>query len=97
MRTIAIKVPEGVHATLTLLAKIGKRPLVEELRQAVDAHIERRSAEVDIKDEASKVLAQIDADAASKREAIQALLGPKPETGEPEQKRGKRTRPAGDG
>jgi hypothetical protein len=74
VRTIAIKVEDEVHQQLTLLAQLSERPLVDELREAVDAHIARRSAEVDLTAQAQAALEEIDREAANRRQAIEALL-----------------------
>lgn len=74
MRTIAIRVEDELHSVLTLLAKLSGRPLVEEIREAIDEHISRKRSEVDLKAEAEKALAEIDKDAAARRSAIASLL-----------------------
>lgn len=78
MRTIAIKVEDEVHQQLTLLAQLSERPLVDELREAIDAHIARRSDEVDLTAQAQAALEEIDREAASRRQAIEVLLTKRP-------------------
>lgn len=74
MRTIAIRVEDELHSQLTLLAQLSERPLVDEVKEAIDVHIARRSSEVDLTAQAKKTLAEIDRSAAAKRKAIEALL-----------------------
>lgn len=74
MRTIAIRVEDELHEVLTLLARLSGRPLVDELREAIDSHIARRRSEVDLTASAEQALAEIDRDATTRRKAIQALL-----------------------
>lgn len=74
MRTIAIRVEDELHEQLTLLARIAERPLVDEIREAIDEHIVRKGKTVDLAAQAHKALEQIDADAASRRKAIESLL-----------------------
>ena len=74
MRTIAIRVEDELHEQLTLLARLAGRPLVEEIREAVDEHIARKGNQVDLTAQAEKALAEIDRDAANRRKAIESLL-----------------------
>ncbi len=74
VRTVAIKVEDATHQVLTLLAQLGGRPLVDELREAIDSHIARRGSEVDLTAQAKLALAEIDRDANTRRKAIEALL-----------------------
>lgn len=74
MRTIAIRVEDELHEQLTLLARLAGRPLVDEIREAVEEHIAHKGKTVDLTAQAHKALEQIDADAASRRKAIESLL-----------------------
>lgn len=74
MRTIAIRVEDELHEVLTLLAKLGGRPLVEEVREAIDAHIARKRSETDLTAQAEAALEEIDKETATRRKAIHALL-----------------------
>lgn len=74
MRTIAIRVEEELHTQLTLLAQLAGRPLVEEIREAIDEHLARKGNDVDLSAQAKSALEEIDRDAASRRNAIEALL-----------------------
>lgn len=75
MRTIAIRVEDELHSQLTLLAQLSERSLVDEVREAIDAHITRRSSEVDLTAQAQAALEEIDRQVAARRQAIEALLG----------------------
>ncbi|MHB8512429.1 MAG: hypothetical protein ACYDCC_09625 [Actinomycetota bacterium] len=81
LRTVALKVPSPVHAQLTLLAQLQGRPLVEEIREAIDEHIARRGADVDLSAQAQTALDAIDAEAAQRRAAIESLLKRSPSKG----------------
>jgi len=93
MRTIAIRVEDELHSVLTLLAQLSGRPLVEEIREAVDAHIARKRSEVDLSAQAEKALVEIDKESAARRKAIESLIAGKAEQ---EPKRTKRGRSGGD-
>jgi len=73
-RTIAIRVEPAFYETLRLLAQLRGHTLTDELREALNEHIARKSKEVDLSAEAKKALDAIDADAATRRSAIQSLL-----------------------
>ena len=75
LRTVAVRVSDELHSQLTLLAKLSQRPLVEEVLEAINEHLARRLSEVDLREEVEKALAQIDAEAGTRRKAIQSLLG----------------------
>jgi predicted DNA-binding protein len=96
MRTIAIRCEDELHSVLTLLAQLSGRPLVEEIREALDAHISRKRSEVDLTAQAEKALAEIDRDTVARRAAIESLLEGKQAGGEAGPKRRKGGRPAGD-
>lgn len=84
MRTIALRVEDELHEVLTLLARLSGRPLVDELREAIDSHIARRRSEVDLTASAEQALAEIDKDAATRRKAIQGLLSGEAKAARPE-------------
>ncbi len=74
MRTIALRVEDELHEQLTLLARLAGRPLVDELREAIDDHLTRKGNEVDLTAQAEQALVEIDQEAASRRKAIESLL-----------------------
>ncbi len=91
MRTMAIRVEDELHAQLTLLAQLDGVPLVEEIRQAIDDHIARKRSAPDFADRAQAVLAEIDQEAAARRDAIASLFGTTgSETAEPSERPSRR-------
>lgn len=75
MRTIAIRVEDELHEQLTLLSRLAGRPLSDELREALDTHIERKRSEVDLTEQAQLALDEIERNADQRRKAIKSLLG----------------------
>lgn len=73
-KTLAIRLDNTTHAQLTLLAQLDGVPLIEEIRQAVTSHIERKQAESDFAARAQAALDDIDREAAARRDAIHALF-----------------------
>ncbi len=74
MRTIAIRVEDEYHEVLTLLAKLSGRPLVEEVKEALDDHVARKRSETDLSAQAQVALDEIDKETAARRKALQGLL-----------------------
>lgn len=75
MRTLAIKLEDELHAALGMLAKLEGLTLTDALRQAIDQWIDERSNNPELQARAAVVLADIDQEAATRRGAIEALLG----------------------
>ena len=75
MRTLAIKLEEELHAQLGMIAKLEGLTLTDALRQAIDQWIDERRNNPELQARAAAVLADIDAEAATRRGAIEALLG----------------------
>lgn len=74
-KTMAIRVEEDVHARLTLLARLNKRSLSDELTEAVTNHLDARWTDEALQSQASEALAEIDREASTRRKAIESLLG----------------------
>lgn len=77
MRTIAIRVEEEFREQLVLLAQLSGRSLTDEVIEALNQHIARRSKEVDLTAQAEAALDAIDREHATRRGAIESLLGKK--------------------
>lgn len=90
MKTMAIRVDPEIHFRLTTLARLNKRSLSDELLEAVNNHLEGRFTEEALQAQASEALAEIDREAATRRQAIESLLKPAAKSsasGEPPVKR----------
>ena len=75
MRTLAIKLEEELHAQLGMIAKLEGLTLTDALRQAIDQWIDERRNNPELQARAAATLADIDREAATRRGAIEALLG----------------------
>ena len=94
VKTLAIQLSDEQHAQLALIAQVEKVTLKDVLRQAVEALIAAKRAEGDFAERAAATLAEIDREAAARREAIQSLFGeapPTPEGDESTRSRGRRS------
>jgi len=74
MKTLAIRLEDDVHAQLTMVAQLSGTTVTQEIRQAIEGHIQRKRAEGNLAEQASAMLAQIEQEAAARKSAIQALL-----------------------
>jgi hypothetical protein len=100
-KTLAVRLPDELHAQLVLIAGLADLSLNDAIRQAVEEMVDRRRGDGDLAAQAAKVLEEMEQEAAAKRSALQALLGPAPTpTAEPHSEapsrgRTKRTEPEG--
>jgi hypothetical protein len=75
-KTIAVKLPNEEHAQLVLIAALEDLSLNDSLLLAVRLLIAHKREAGDLAAEAAKALAEMEAEAAMKRAALQALMGP---------------------
>ncbi len=74
MKTLAIRLEDDVHAQLTMVAQLDGTTVTEEIRQAIQAHLTRKRESGELSERANAVLAEIEQEAAAKRDAVQALF-----------------------
>jgi hypothetical protein len=75
MKSLAIRLEEQQHAQLGMIAKLEKLTVTDAIRQAIDQWIESKRSNPELQARAEAVLADIEQDAATRRGAINALLG----------------------
>jgi hypothetical protein len=75
LRTMAIRVEEGLHALLTMMAQLDGTTLTDQMRRAIDEYVERRRSDAGLVEQARAALAAVDQEASTRREAIEGLLG----------------------
>ncbi|MBV9661873.1 MAG: hypothetical protein JO337_12025 [Acidimicrobiales bacterium] len=73
MKTMAIRLEDDLHAQLSLVASLEGQTVTDIIRSAVEAYISERKAELSSK--ADQALAEIEREAAARRDAISALFG----------------------
>ena len=81
VKTLAIRLDPDTHAQLSLIAQLRDSTITDEIRQAIDAHIQSVKASSDLAARADGVLEDIERDAAARREAIATLFGTDTATG----------------
>lgn len=74
-KTLAIRLDEELHAQLSIIAQLNDSSITEEIRTAIEAHIETTKASKELSGKADEVLDEIEREATTRREAITALFG----------------------
>jgi len=75
MKTIAARFDDGLFNVLAVVAQLEETTIVDQIRQAVEAHLAIKLSSGDLANRAEEVLAEIDREAASKKAAIATLMG----------------------
>lgn len=75
VKTLAIRLPDELHAQLVLVAGLDGISLTDAIRQAIEGLIERKRGEGDLAARAASALAEIEREATVRRAAIQSLFG----------------------
>ena len=73
MKTMAIRLSDDLHTQLTLVATLEGLTITDVIRASVTAYIEERKELLSSK--AEEALAEIERDAAARREALASLFG----------------------
>ena len=74
MKTMAIKVEDDLHAQMLLIAQLDGVTLTEVIRQAVEHHVEQLRSGGALAAKAEGLLAVIEQETASKKQAVASLL-----------------------
>lgn len=75
MKTLAIRLEDELHARINILAKLANMSLTDTIRDAIEAHVAKLTADPEISAKAEALAAEIDREAAEQRSAITALFG----------------------
>jgi predicted DNA-binding protein len=83
VKTLAIRLEPELHAQLSLVAQLRGKTITDEIRTAIETHIENLKTAPELASQADSVLEEIEREAAARREAIATLFGgtPPPDTG----------------
>ena len=91
VKTLAVRVSEDLRAQLDIIAQLNDRSVTEEIRLALVAWIDRSKSDPTVLERAAAVRAEIEHEAATKRDAIAAIFD---EAGKGKQVRETSTPPA---
>jgi predicted DNA-binding protein len=76
VKTLAIRLEPELHAELSLIAQLREQTITDEIRQAIESHVRMIKTLPALADKADEVLADIERQAAARREAFARLFGP---------------------
>lgn len=75
VKTLAIRLENDVHMQLTLIAQLKGSTITEEIRQALAAHVVHAKASSDLVSQAESAMAEIEREAAARRDVLAQLFG----------------------
>lgn len=75
VKTLAIRLENDVHMQLTLIAQLKGSTITEEIRQAIAAHVVQAKASSDLVSQAESAMAEIEREAAARRDVLAQLFG----------------------
>ena len=75
MKTLAIRLDDELHAQLSVLAQLSGTSLTDEIRQALEAHLEAKRANPELSERAKAVSDEIEHEAQARQAAITTLFG----------------------
>ena len=89
VKTLAVRINESTRAQLDIIAQLNDRTVTDEIRLALEAWIEKTKSDPSVLERAEAVRAEIEREAATKREAIAAIFNEtkKPARSQPAAKR----------
>jgi predicted DNA-binding protein len=74
MKTIAIRLEDETSELLTLVAQLEGTSQIEQIREAITSHLERKVAGGDLGARAQEALDEVEREASAKRKAIEQLV-----------------------
>ena len=80
MRTLAVRITDDLRAQLDVIAQLNDRSVTEEIRLALEDWIERSKSDPQVLKRAETVRADIEREAQTKRNAIEAIFAKEPAT-----------------
>jgi predicted DNA-binding protein len=75
MKTIAIRLDDEVSEMLGLVAQLEGTTQIDQIREAIAAHLEKKVAGGDLTARAQTALDDVEREASAKRKAIEQLVG----------------------
>jgi predicted transcriptional regulator len=94
MKTLAIRLDDELHAQLSVLAQLRNSTITNEIRLALETHLEASKNDTELTNRAQAVLDDIEREAEGRRAAIATLFGPTAEPAATGGKPGNKRSPA---
>lgn len=73
LRTLAVRIQDGLRAQLDVIAQLNDRSVTEEIRIGLEAWVEKSKSDPKVLERAETVRADIEREAETKRSAIAAI------------------------
>lgn len=73
-KTLAIRLDNDVHAQLQVIARLLESSIADEIRQAIDAHLQAKRKDPELSKRASEVRESIEHEAKLRQDAIATLF-----------------------
>ena len=83
MKTLAIRLEDDLHAQLSVLAQLRNSTITDEIRLALETHLEASKSDTELTSRAQAVLDDIEREADGRRAAIATLFGTTEQPNEP--------------
>ena len=74
MKTLAIRLEEDLHAQLSVLAQLRESTITDEIRLALENHLEASKSDTELTSRAQAVLDDIEREAKGRKDAIATLF-----------------------
>jgi hypothetical protein len=74
MKTMAIRLDDEVANLLSLVAQLEGTSVIDQIRNAIEAHLERKASAGDLAEKAQAILDDIDREAQARKDAIGTLF-----------------------
>lgn len=74
VKTLGVKLEPDVHAQLSFIAQLREGTITDEIQIAIRTHIERAKDDPELRSRAEEVQAEIEREAAARRDAIATLF-----------------------
>lgn len=75
IRTIAVRITDGLRTQLDVIAQLNDRSVTEEIRLALEAWVETSKSDPKVLERAETVRAEIEREAQTRQSAIEAIFG----------------------
>ena len=75
IRTLAVRITDGLRAQLDVIAQLNDRTVTEEIRLALEAWVDISKSDPKVLQRAETVRAEIEREAQTKQSAIEAIFG----------------------
>ncbi len=75
MKTMAIRLEDDTAALLSVVAQLEGTSVIDQIRQAIDVHLQAKASGGQLADRAKAALDDIDQEASKRKAAIETMLG----------------------